>query len=1203
MGPRRKRYVRRFFCLAALLLCLGTVGWVLSRSPDPSGPSRAAREAAEALGVPNLLEDPRQFVRLVHSFRNLGGAVQKDLREPLLICLEEGLKSNDSNMRLAAVIGLKKLLYMRTDQITPLFCEALLDEDTMVREAAYSFFHPRINMAENVRETLFRAAQDDNLGKRARALTALAWSLPRTDPRFRELFEKAAQSSHARVQQTATGVLTAFEKKEAGLVSATLCTPPDDRVHTALLVASILHSQNLQGENVVSYLGEWLAGNASEETKLALVTVLGDRGPPAREALPAMLAFLKDGSNRHLQQTLTAISLVGIGRSEVIPSMISFLSYGDEYIARTAKEGLLTIDSSGSLIGPYLGKMLSSGPRLGQRMALDILEARPKAVPFVEQELADLVGRRSAAPLADIRKRAANLLKGSASESSLGLEALVDSAIHDESDTVRWECYLALREHPGKAKAVQEFSDVFRNEEAEVSARLAALNALWEVRISPQLAHDVLKEALTDSEKEIVDWAISRMGNLRKDAEDMLPRVMALLTHPDWQVRVNAIQAVEAIRFAGLDAIPDLTKLLRDENAEVRRAAAGALKRLGYGSAHAVPARKKAPQSETDAETEAILSRMGERMDKLASVLRRNEPGKSEDQEILRLIARLESPDGGASYRASSALSSYKSPRAAQLLLILLEGPHPWREKDLLWIIGNMGERGKAAVPALLERLENGPPTIRNEAFRSLKRIAMRGADVLPEIVEALGSAGPQAEEPLMRILVTTRYRSAETLPELLSQLEKEAKGSQRFQRAIQEIAEALGIGLSAIENDEIRERIALLNATLRRLRTLPCAEERTILALEKAIHQLRTELVYRAPLPSIPYAWLYVSEHPGLRASLIVPALWVGALAGCLAAFFRRPRALLVLDRRLAALDMRLAGRRFGVRHMLLLPALTRSTRALDAWVEGHIGSVRRVLEEQGVLHAHEIYIPAPVAVDGGKPSRLRPELVAGPFCVERPACLAIQGEGGIGKSNLACRIARWAMDDDLSCRLAPHRILPVFLDGSGEAFETEEAFIGEASRILQETAHPAGSISSGFFMRLLEKKRIVIIIDELAESNHHHVNALLSSEEERVREGVWIVTGQGEAPHGDVMCMRVAPQRLQPAEVEPFIAAYLGKRGFEAPPEDAWRREMDEREKPIPGDGLTVADAVARAERLLAAAASSGSHEVETEGDKQDG
>ncbi|HAA27640.1 MAG TPA: hypothetical protein DCE56_08170, partial [Cyanobacteria bacterium UBA8553] len=87
----------------------------------------------------------------------------------------------------------------------------------------------------------------------------------------------------------------------------------------------------------------------------------------------------------------------------------------------------------------------------------------------------------------------------------------------------------------------------------------------------------------------------------------------------------------------------------------------------------------------------------------------------------------------------------------------------------------------------------------------------------------------------------------------------------------------------------------------------------------------------------------------------------------------------------------------------------------------------------------------------------------------------LLIQGEGGAGKTSLACQIAQWGMDKKLS----NHAILPVLLE---QELSEQEPLLDVIQGRLQDLTN-AKEISSELLENLLRQKRILVIVDRLSE------------------------------------------------------------------------------------------------------------------------
>ena len=106
-------------------------------------------------------------------------------------------------------------------------------------------------------------------------------------------------------------------------------------------------------------------------------------------------------------------------------------------------------------------------------------------------------------------------------------------------------------------------------------------------------------------------------------------------------------------------------------------------------------------------------------------------------------------------------------------------------------------------------------------------------------------------------------------------------------------------------------------------------------------------------------------------------------------------------------------------------------------------------------------------------------------PTFTKKLSCLLISGEGGAGKTSLACQIGTWAMAEEPEKRLAAHLMLPVLIEqeldfklASGKDPLTEA--VGRQLQILigeQET------IPDELLNRLLRQQRVLVIVDHLSE------------------------------------------------------------------------------------------------------------------------
>ena len=159
---------------------------------------------------------------------------------------------------------------------------------------------------------------------------------------------------------------------------------------------------------------------------------------------------------------------------------------------------------------------------------------------------------------------------------------------------------------------------------------------------------------------------------------------------------------------------------------------------------------------------------------------------------------------------------------------------------------------------------------------------------------------------------------------------------------------------------------------------------------------------------------------------------------------------------------------------------------RVLDAWVEKHIDTFcKKFLENETVIERKD-YVPIPVRLDNQEIKELTVDSLSQTFKQEKRVRLLIWGEGGSGKTTLACQMAKWAMEnDDTSRRLTEHLMLPILIEQeldskSGEGMKPLLEAIGGQIEDLIDSEQP---ISDELLEQLLRQRRILVIVDHLSE------------------------------------------------------------------------------------------------------------------------
>jgi hypothetical protein len=162
-----------------------------------------------------------------------------------------------------------------------------------------------------------------------------------------------------------------------------------------------------------------------------------------------------------------------------------------------------------------------------------------------------------------------------------------------------------------------------------------------------------------------------------------------------------------------------------------------------------------------------------------------------------------------------------------------------------------------------------------------------------------------------------------------------------------------------------------------------------------------------------------------------------------------------------------------------------------LDAWVNGRVTRVRHALDALELYGQRRIYVPLPVRVGTARMVE-RPDAAMLRQTFTRPrAVVCVVGGGGSGKSTLACALARWAMSDDPSERLAPQRMVPVFIvNDTNDLLDT-------VTRALREMLGDE-ELPDDLMRGLLAQQRLLVVVDALSErepETQRHVEDMFAS------------------------------------------------------------------------------------------------------------
>ncbi len=465
----------------------------------------------------------------------------------------EALSHDDPATRRQAA-EILSLLARRPKEFLPTIVKVLKDEDAVVRRwlartlgnqgRDAAVFAPALLMAVNDVDAQVRLEVVQALGKIDEAAAARA-------------FADALKDEDAGVRQGALEVLFSIGC-DLAIARESLLEIVQDRergIQTRRRAARALVMSGPQGQS--SLLDIWMEQDghfrqyAIRESRTA--------GPPALPFLLRLLEMeIEDGERCDAFRTLG--DLGPVARSAA-PALIEAMDHPDARVRRAAATALARIDAEPELAIPALLAGLNDEDkwvRAGSAAALGALGPEAKSsVPALTQVLTD------EAPLVQIK--AATSIGKIGGEAAGVVPELIKLLKADDWRT-RKEAGIALETFgPASKDAVPALMEAIKENDRNDWARETL------VAIGPEA-----KEAVPELIEMLRDRAGQPYRVRHRPAEILgsigaaaVPPLVEMLNDPDCSVRIAAAQALEMAGPAATDAMPTLVKLLRNQGAAV----------------------------------------------------------------------------------------------------------------------------------------------------------------------------------------------------------------------------------------------------------------------------------------------------------------------------------------------------------------------------------------------------------------------------------------------------------------------------------------------------------------------------------------------------------------------------------------------------------------------------------------------------------
>lgn len=601
------------------------------------------------------------------------------------------------------------------------------------------------------------------------------------------------------------------------------------------------------------------------------------------------------------------------------------------------------------------------------------------------------------------------------------------------------------------------------------------------------------------------------------------------LTDNDFRVRHDAADAIVKI---GSPAVPFLIEALKDENKQVRWRAASALGEIGAGASSAVP---------------SLISRLHDEDEYIRRIAAYalGKIGAEASSAVPDLTAALQDTDRSLRLVAAYALGKIGSEAkpAVPDLIAALQDTDAEVRLNAASALGRIGTTAKTAVPALITALHDKDKYVRQSAADALGRIGLDTKSVVPALTTALQDESNYVRLNAASALGRIGAAAKPAVPALICALQDEKVEVRRnAANGLGSIAGVFQDKAKTLSRSELEKDISDLEKALKIVEAPECQfPEEYIAVVRRPLLALKAEketrLFDRTLEWILQHQWLL-----GITSYVIfVPLLWFALL-------WLRPLWLLRINNALKPytdVPLPFIGISVPIRYALFVGFFHYHPRVLDAWVRAHLKSVQEEFQEKDTVRARNVYIPVPVVLDGETVAQLTAKDLRAKLKQQR-GCLLIWGEGGAGKTSLACQIAKWALSEDEAERLCEHQMLPVLIEEEldFEAAGDKQPFMAAIRGQLQDLANEIEPISEELLERLLRQRRILVIVDHLSEMSEATRKAI-RPELPNFCVNALVITSRTEETLGKVTKRTLRPLRIEGNRLSSFMEAYLTQRG----------------------------------------------------------
>ncbi|WP_278466246.1 HEAT repeat domain-containing protein [Gimesia maris] len=466
------------------------------------------------------------------------------------------------------------------------------------------------------------------------------------------------------------------------------------------------------------------AGSVSARSEA--IIALGKIGPAASVAVPELAKILRGYSIILKYNTLQALRGIGSASKPAAKQILPLLESNNSYLKIAAARTLWAVDPGNKEnLQPIIKVLVDSlhvpinEVRSSAAVALSELGA-PAVEPLLEQLKIEYKENHT-----EQCKQICDVFAHMGAQGEAAIPTLI-KALKVENPELVWHAANALGAISAKPdEVVPALTPLLKNSSPEVKAHAAI--ALGNFGSAAKSAVPELIKLLADSELNVKLDAASALGSIGPDASSAVPALAKAMQDGPTALTLTSASALASI---GKAAVPEVTKLL-NKDSSLKLLAIHVLGEIGTESEESIPELLKLTKSDdTDIRETAIVS-LGEIGPKAI---------KAEPE----LIKILENSTGTTRNKAVYALSKIGSKKALPLIKKYAESDSDDERFRLVcaWALLRENptnpEAVNAALPGLIKALSDENALLRREAASAIALSGPLAKSAIPSLKEAL---------------------------------------------------------------------------------------------------------------------------------------------------------------------------------------------------------------------------------------------------------------------------------------------------------------------------------------------------------------------------------------------------------------------------------------------------------------------------------